>query len=277
MCVLVTGVTGQVGYEVVEELKIRNIPVIAASHNEMDITSVESIKKFIESKEIKVVIHCAAYTAVDLAEVESDTCFKVNVDGTKNLADVCKERNALFIFISTDYVFDGTKQGIYTEEDITNPINAYGRSKQEAEGIIKKSLDKFFIVRTSWIFGKNGKNFVNTIRRIATANQQIKVVQDQVGSPTYAKDLAKVLCDLINCRQYGIYHVTNRGFCSWYEFALEIVRRSGLSTEVIPINSNEYTTKAKRPENSKMSDGKISKIQVHEMPNWKIALDDYLK
>ncbi len=277
MCVLVTGVSGQVGYEVVEELKIRKIPFIAANHSDMDITSADSIKKFIGTRKINAIIHCAAYTAVDLAEEEVDICYKVNVNGTKNLVKVCKEQNALFTFVSTDYVFDGTKQGVYTEEDITNPINVYGRSKQEAEEIIKQSLEKYFVVRTSWVFGRNGKNFVDTIRRIASANQQIKVVADQVGAPTYALDLAKVLCDLLKCQQYGIYHVTNKGFCSWYEFAMEIVRISGFSTEVMPISSSEFPTKAKRPKNSRMSGEKIAKTPVYSISDWKTALIDYLK
>jgi dTDP-4-dehydrorhamnose reductase len=277
MKVLVTGANGQLGYDVVERLKKLNIEHIGVSRKDFDLTDEEQTKSFILNHKPDVVIHCAAYTAVDKAEEERDLCYAVNVLGTRYIAQACKKIDAKMVYISTDYVFDGEKEEPYEVTDTPNPINYYGLTKYLGEQEVQKNLDKFFIVRTSWVFGKNGNNFVKTMLKLGQERKEIKVVCDQVGSPTYTYDLAKLLWDMIQTDKYGIYHATNEGYCSWYEFACEIFKVAGMDdVKVIPIKSEEYLTKAVRPKYSKLSKDKLELKGFIRLPNWKDALKKYI-
>jgi dTDP-4-dehydrorhamnose reductase len=277
MKVLVTGANGQLGYDVVERLKKLNIEHIGVGRKDFDLTNEEQAKSFILNYKPDVVIHCAAYTAVDKAEEERDLCYAVNVLGTRYIAQVCKEIDAKMVYISTDYVFDGEKEEPYEVTDTPNPINYYGLTKYLGEQEVQKNLDKFFVVRTSWVFGKNRNNFVKTMLKLGQERKEIKVVCDQVGSPTYTYDLAKLLCEMIQTEKYGIYHATNEGYCSWYEFACEIFKVAGMDdVKVIPIKSEEYLTKAVRPKYSKLSKDKLELKGFIRLPNWKDALKKYI-
>lgn len=217
--ILVTGVNGQLGYDVIEELKKRNIEYLAASRAEFDVTDAKKVDEFIGKVKPECVIHCAAYTAVDKAEDEKDLCYRVNADGTENIAKACSRIDAKLIYISTDYVYGGKGDKPFNVDDDINPLSVYGKSKYEGELRVMKYLKKYFIVRISWVFGKNGNNFVKTMLRLGKEKEQINVVDDQIGSPTYTKDLAPLLCDMAQTEKYGIYNATNEGFCSWAEFA----------------------------------------------------------
>ncbi len=277
MKVLVTGANGQLGYDVVERLKKLSIEHIGVDRQDFDLTNEVQVKSFILNYKPDVVIHCAAYTAVDKAEDERDLCYAVNVLGTRNIVQACKEMDAKMVYISTDYVFDGEKKEPYEVTDPTNPINYYGLTKYLGEQEVQKNLDRFFIVRTSWVFGKNGNNFVKTMLKLGQERKEIKVVYDQVGSPTYTYDLAKLLWDMMQTDKYGIYHATNEGYCSWYEFACEIFKVAGMDdVKVIPIKSEEYLTKAVRPKYSKLSKDKLELKGFIRLPNWKDALKKYI-
>jgi dTDP-4-dehydrorhamnose reductase len=276
MRVLVTGANGQLGYDVIERLKKLNIEHIGVNRENFDLTNEEQTKSFILNYGPDVVIHCAAYTAVDKAEDERDLCHAVNVLGTRYIAQACKELDAKMVYISTDYVFDGEKEEPYEVTDTPNPVNYYGLTKYLGEQEVQKNLDKFFIVRTSWVFGKNGNNFVKTMLKLGQERKEIKVVCDQVGSPTYTYDLAKFLCDMIQTDNYGIYHATNEGYCSWYEFACEIFKIAGMDdVKVIPIKSEEYPTNAVRPKYSKLSKNELKLKGFSTLPGWKDALKRY--
>jgi dTDP-4-dehydrorhamnose reductase len=277
MRVLVTGANGQLGYDVIERLKKLNIEHIGVNRENFDLTNEEQTKSFILNYGPDVVIHCAAYTAVDKAEDERDLCHAVNVLGTRYIAQACKELDAKMVYISTDYVFDGEKEEPYEVTDTPNPVNYYGLTKYLGEQEVQKNLDKFFIVRTSWVFGKNGNNFVKTMLKLGQERKEIKVVCDQVGSPTYTYDLAKLLCDMIQTDKYGVYHATNEGYCSWYEFACEIFKIAGMDdVKVIPIKSEEYPTKAVRPKYSRLLKDKLELKGFSRLPNWKDALERYI-
>jgi dTDP-4-dehydrorhamnose reductase len=277
MKVLVTGARGQLGYDVVERLKELNIEHIGVDKEEFDLTNEKEIKEFIKSYKPDVVVHCAAYTAVDKAEDEKELCHAVNVLGTKYVAEACKEIDAKMVYISTDYVFDGEKEEPYEVDDEPNPINYYGLTKYLGEREVQNTLKKYFVVRISWVFGKNGSNFVKTMLRLGQERKEVRVVCDQVGSPTYTHDLAKLLCEMIQTDKYGIYHATNDGYCSWYEFACEIFKTAGMDVKVTPIKSDEYPTKAKRPRNSKLSKKKLELTGFNLLPHWKDALERYIK
>jgi dTDP-4-dehydrorhamnose reductase len=277
MKVLVTGAKGQLGYDVVERLKELNIEHIGVDKDDFDLTNEHQTKEFILNYKPDVVIHCAAYTAVDKAEDEREICYAVNVLGTKYIAETCREIDAKMVYISTDYVFDGEKEEPYDEDDKPNPINYYGYTKYLGEEEVKKNLQKYFIVRTSWVFGKNGNNFVKTMLRLGQEKREIKVVCDQVGSPTYSYDLARLLCDMIQTDKYGTYHATNEGYCSWYEFACEIFKIAGMDVKVIPIKSEEYPAKARRPKNSRMSKEKLKNEDFNMLRSWQDAIIDYLR
>ena len=216
MKVLVTGVNGQLGYDVVKELDERGHQPIGVDREEMDLTSSKQIKECIEKIKPEAIIHCAAYTAVDKAEDEEELCRRVNVISTKEIAECAKELDIPMIYISTDYVFDGTKDGEYTEEDIPNPINVYGKTKYEGEVYVQEILEKYYIVRISWVFGENGNNFIDTMLRLSKERDSLNVINDQVGSPTYTNDLAPLLVDMIETDKYGVYHATNEGYCTWF-------------------------------------------------------------
>lgn len=277
MKVLVTGVNGQLGYDVVKELDKRGHQAIGVDRKEMDLTSTQQIKECIGNIKPEAIIHCAAYTAVDKAEDEEELCRRVNAVATKDIAEYAKELDIPMIYISTDYVFDGTKDGEYTEDDIPNPINVYGKTKYEGEIYVQELLEKYYIVRISWVFGENGNNFIDTMLRLAKDRDEINVINDQVGSPTYTKDLAPLLVDMIETDKYGVYHVTNEGYCTWYEFAKEIFRIADVDIKVNPITTKEYPTKAVRPMNSKMSKVKLNNLSsLNSLRFWNSAISEYI-
>lgn len=277
MKVLVTGVKGQLGYDVVRELTGRKIEAIGVDIEEMDITDAASVEQVIREAAPDAVIHCAAYTAVDAAEDNEAVCTKVNVDGTRNIAQVCKQLDIKMLYISTDYVFDGTGERPWEPEDARHPQSVYGRTKYEGEVAVQELLDKYFIVRIAWVFGINGKNFVKTMLKLAETRDSLTVVNDQFGSPTYTYDLAKLLADMIQTDKYGVYHATNEGICSWYEFACAIFKEAGIPMEVRPVTSEEYGAKAKRPANSRMSKDKLTQAGFDRLPTWQDALSRYIK
>ena len=277
MKVLVTGVKGQLGYDVVNELEKRGMEAVGVDIEEMDITDAESVHRVITEAAPDAVIHCAAYTAVDAAEDNVELCRRVNADGTKNIAVVCKELDIKMIYISTDYVFDGQGERCWEPDDERHPLNVYGQTKYEGELAVQETLEKYFIVRIAWVFGVNGKNFIKTMLRLAETNKRLTVVNDQYGSPTYTYDLARLLVDMVLTDKYGIYHATNEGICTWYEFACEIFKQADIDIEVAPVSAAEYPAKAKRPENSRMSKDKLSENGFERLPSWQDALGRYLE
>ncbi|MCD2492119.1 dTDP-4-dehydrorhamnose reductase [Lacrimispora sp. NSJ-141] len=277
MKVLVTGVKGQLGYDVMNELAKRDIEAVGVDIEEMDITDAEAVRRVITEAGVDAVIHCAAYTAVDAAEDNMELCRRINAGGTENIAVVCRELDIKMIYISTDYVFDGQGTRPWEPDDSRNPLNAYGEAKYEGELAVEKHLTKYFIVRIAWVFGVNGKNFIKTMLRLGDEKGAVSVVDDQIGSPTYTYDLARLLVDMVQTEKYGRYHATNEGLCSWYEFAREIFRQAGMDVKVTPVSSNEFTAKAKRPQNSRMSKDKLEENGFERLPSWQDALKRYLK
>ena len=276
MKVLVTGVKGQLGYDVVNELTKRGIEAVGVDIQDMDITDAASVEKVIGEVAPDAVIHCAAYTAVDAAEDNVELCRRVNADGTQNIANVCKKLDCKMIYISTDYVFDGEGTRAWEPDDERHPLNVYGQTKYEGELAVQNTLEKYFIVRISWVFGVNGKNFIKTMLNLGKTHDHLTVVNDQFGSPTYTYDLARLLVDMVLTDKYGIYHATNEGICNWYEFACEIFRKAGMNVDVATVPASEYPTKAKRPENSRMSKEKLTENGFERLPSWQDALERYL-
>lgn len=299
MKVLVTGVAGQLGHDVMNELAKRgydgigsdiadsysgaqdNTAVVGMPYVQLDITDAESVEKTIKEIKPDVVVHCAAWTAVDAAEDEEnrDKVFAVNVEGTKNIARICKEIDAKMVYTSTDYVFDG--QGTEPwKPDCKEyaPLNIYGQSKLDGELAVSEILDKYFIVRIAWVFGTNGNNFIKTMLKVGKKFDTIRVVNDQIGTPTYTYDLARLLVDMIETDKYGYYHATNEGgYISWYDFACEIFRQAGYSTNVNPVTTEEYgISKAKRPFNSRLDKTKLVENGFTPLPDWHDALKRYL-
>ena len=278
MKVMVTGAKGQLGTDVVTELESRNIEPIGVDIEEMDITDPEAVMNVIGDTKPDAVIHCAAYTAVDAAEDNEDVCRRINADGTRNIAKACQKYNLPMMYISTDYVFNGEGEEPWDPDDLNRePLNTYGQTKYEGELAVEELLDKYFIVRISWVFGKNGNNFVETMLKLAKTHDSLNVVADQIGSPTYTPDLSRLLVDMIQTDKYGRYHATNEGLCSWYDFANEIFHQSGIMIYITPVASDEFPTKAKRPHNSRMDKEKLVKNGFDLLPNWKDALNRYLK
>lgn len=277
MKVLVTGVKGQLGYDVMKELTSRGMEAIGADLEEFDITNVEQTSAFITESAPDAVIHCSAYTAVDRAEEDFDTCYQVNANGPENIAAVCKKLDIPMLYISTDYVFPGDGQRFYEPEDATGPAGAYGKTKLAGEEAVKALLDKYFIVRISWVFGYNGNNFIKTMLRLSETHKELTVVNDQIGSPTYTVDLAKLLVDMIVTDKYGTYHATNEGICSWADFAREIFAQAGKDVVVKNVTTEEYGAKAPRPKNSRMSKDKLVEAGFSRLPQWQDALARYLE
>ena len=274
---LITGASGQLGYDVKLELLNRGYyDILSPSSSVMDLRNKDSVRDTILDYKPDVVFHCAAYTAVDKAEDERELCSDVNINGTKYIVDACSEVGAKLIFISTDYVFDGSKDGFYLEDDKVSPINYYGKTKWLAEENVR-GYDNHIITRISWVFGINGNNFVKTMLRLSDTRDEISVVSDQIGSPTYTKDLSKVLVDMALSDKKGTYHVTNDGTCSWYEFAKYIFESNNIDIVVNPIKTSDYPTKAKRPHNSRMSKEKLVNDGFSMLPDWKDAVDRYNK
>ena len=298
--VFVTGVAGQLGHDLIIELfrhgiisvgsdispeysGINDHEAIQSMHyRSMDITDKTAVEKILFEEHPSVVIHCAAWTAVDLAEEpeHKEKVHKINAEGTKNIAEVCKKINCKMIYISTDYVFNGQGETPW-EPDCKDyqPLNVYGQSKLDGELAVSSLLEKFFIVRIAWVFGKNGKNFIKTMLQVAQKHDTVRVVNDQIGTPTYTSDLAKLLVEMANSEKYGYYHATNEGgYISWFDFTKEIYKQANLSTKVLPVTTAEYgISKAARPFNSRLDKSKLSEAGFSRLPIWQDALSRYLK
>ena len=276
MKVLVTGVTGQLGHDCVNEFMSRGIEVRGVSSRDFSLTDETAVKNYLAEYRPDVVIHAAAYTAVDKAEDEQDVCMAVNADGTRYIAQACQDIDAKLIYISTDYVFPGDGEADYEVADTKGPVNVYGRSKLAGEQAVQELLTKYFIVRISWVFGINGKNFIRTMLKLAASHKELTVVDDQVGSPTYTRDLAVLLADMAATEKYGIYHATNEGVCSWAELAEEVFRQAGKEVTVTPVPSSAYPTKAQRPKNSRLSKASLTAAGFSTLPRWQDAVGRYL-
>lgn len=272
MKVLVTGYNGQLGYDVVKRLEANGIECKGTTRNDFKLTNKASVIEYINSYNPEVVVHCAAYTAVDKAEDERELCFDINVNGTRYIAEACKEIGAKMVYISTDYVFDGKGNKPFEVTDTPNPINYYGQTKYEGELEVQKLLEQYFIIRISWVFGSNGNNFVKTMLRLGRERSELNVVNDQFGSPTYTYDLSKLIVDMIYTEKYGVYHATNEGYCSWYEFAIVIFKIAGIDIKVKPIKTEDYPMKAKRPKNSRLSEDCTKNQEFDCLPDWKDAV-----
>ncbi|OLA34123.1 MAG: dTDP-4-dehydrorhamnose reductase [Firmicutes bacterium CAG:321_26_22] len=274
---LITGGTGQLGHDIVKELISRGgLNYLAPTTKEMNITNKDEVEKVILGYKPDIIFHCAAYTAVDKAEEDRENCYNVNVNGTKNIVSVAEKINAKVVYISTDYVFDGTKKTEYETEDITNPINYYGYTKLLGEEVVKKLKD-YLIVRISWVFGENGKNFVKTMLNLAETKTELSIVSDQIGSPTYTKDLSKLLLDMIENNKKGLFFATNEDFCSWYEFAEYIFKINNINIKLNKILTKDYKTLAKRPLNSKLSKNKLDEEGLTRLPSWQDAASRFCK
>ena len=300
MKVFVTGVNGQLGHDVMNELYKRGYeatgsdiadtyvgindfsPVTTMPYVKLDITDTEEVNRVISRLEPDVVIHCAAWTAVDMAEDDDkvELVRNVNAHGTENIAKACKYIDAKMIYISTDYVFDGQGTTPWSPDcKDYKPLNVYGQTKLEGELAVSSILDKYFIVRIAWVFGLNGKNFIKTMINVGKSHDEVRVVNDQIGTPTYTLDLSRLLVDMIETEKYGYYHVTNEGgYISWYDFTKEIYKQYGLDTKVIPVTTEEYgLSKAKRPFNSRLDKSKLIENAFKPLPTWQDALRRYLE
>lgn len=277
MRVIVTGAGGQLGFDVVKSLRRnKSIEVIGLDKDLLDITDSIKVHKFFDKNIPDLIVHCAAYTDVERAEIDEDLCNRVNVEGTRNLVNVSIRYNAKIIYISTDYVFDGNKDGFYDTNEIPNPLSVYGKSKYLGEQEVLK-YQKHFIIRISWVFGSNGNNFVRTMLKLSKVKKNISIISDQFGSPTYTYDLSLFINDLIKTDNFGVYHVSNEGFCNWLEFAKEIFNLTNNKIIVKPIKTSDYKTKATRPKNSKMSKSKLDEKGFRRLPHWRDALKRFLR
>lgn len=292
MKVFVTGVCGQLGYDVFKELEKRGFHAIGSdiiseaplgvkSFYQLDITDSVAVCNVLRMVAPDAVIHCAAWTAVDAAEEEKnkELVYRINAVGTENIARMCRDLHCRMMYISTDYVFDGRGTTPWNPDcKRFSPLNYYGKTKLDGEMAVSSLLDDYFIVRIAWAFGRNGDNFVKTMLRLACNHSKITVVDDQIGTPTYTPDLARLLVDMVQTQKYGYYHATNEGgYISWYEFAKEIFRQSGKDVIVVPVSTEEYgQSKAKRPANSRLDKTKLRQNGFNPLPDWKVALEDYL-
>ena len=276
MRVLVTGVKGQLGYDVCKRLDALQIENRGVDIEDIDLTRREQVDVYLDENRPNVVVHCAAYTAVDAAESNEALCMAINAEGTRNVACACERLHAKIVYPSTDYVFDGSGTTPFETDSRTAPQNVYGRSKLTGELAIAELTERYFIVRISWVFGVNGKNFVKTMLRLGAEKESVSVVSDQVGSPTYTEDLAVLLCDMLQTERYGVYHATNEGVCSWSEFAQSIMQIAQLPCRIAPVSSTDYPTAAKRPLNSRMSKRSLDEAGFSRLPNWEDALERYL-
>ena len=276
MKVLVTGAKGQLGRDLMNELERQGLEGIGVDVEEMDITDPEKCRSVIGRAGADAVIHCAAYTAVDVAEDQAELCRRINGEGTRNVAEACRDAGVKLMYISTDYVFDGQGTRPWEPDDERAPLNVYGQTKYEGELAIEELLDRYYIIRIAWVFGAAGKNFIKTMLRLGKEKGAVSVVDDQVGSPTYTYDLARLLVDMVQTEHYGRYHATNEGECSWYEFACEIFRQAGLKVQVTPVSSEAFAARAKRPANSRMSKEKLTEKGFVRLPDWQDALRRFL-
>ena len=277
---LITGYGGQLGYDIVRELDKRGFKdYLALDKDEMDITNRDDVMRVVHEYQPDVIFHCAAWTAVDKAEDMIDACYNVNVVGTRNIVDASLDVGAKILYMSTDYVFDGKKDGYYTEEDEVHPMSVYGRTKYEGEEEVRRN-PKHYITRISWVFGINGHNFIKTMIKLSSDHDELSIVDDQIGTPTYTVDLARLLVDMALTDQYGTYHSTNDEYCSWAEFADYIFKSNGIDTKVKPVSTEEYleisgTKQAYRPRNSKLSKDKLKRAGFKLLPSWKDATKRY--
>lgn len=270
---LITGGKGQLGTELTHLLETKKLPFISYGSDELNILDRKEVEKVLYKEKPTVVFHCAAYTAVDAAEENKDINWQVNVEGTRNVAEVCKELDILFVYISTDYVFDGQSTEEYTEGSPVNPLNEYGKAKLAGEKVVQESLDKYYIIRTSWVFGEYGSNFVYTMKRLAEEHDTLTVINDQRGRPTWTKTLAEFMLHLVQSNQaFGIYHLSNQGSCSWYEFAKEILKDK--TVEVTPILTKDYPQKATRPKTVIMNLDKAINTGF-KIQSWQEALNEF--
>ena len=277
MKVLVTGAKGQLGWDVLRVLAARGIDGRGVDVEDFDLTDGAAVKAYVEAYGPDVIVHCAAYTAVDRAESEPEVCARVNGDGTMNVVRAALAVGAKLVFISTDYVFSGDGQEPWTEDAPYNPRNVYGLSKVQGEIAVRSLMKRYFLIRTSWVYGIHGKNFVRTMLRLGQEKPEIRVVDDQIGSPTYSLDLARIICDMIPTEKYGIYHVCNEGFMSWADFARLILAGQSAWCQVVPVPTSEYETPARRPLNSRMSTRKMKEAGFGPMPTVEDALGRYLQ
>ena len=281
--ILVTGVKGQLGYDCVKVMKENGYEnVLGIDREELDITNEEAVKKFIGEYKPDVVMHNAAWTAVDKAEQMKEQVYAVNALGPKYIAEACCKVGAKIFYISTDYVFDGRGDKPFEVDDPKNGLSVYGTTKSQGEEFVKKATNKYFIIRTSWVFGINGNNFVKTMLKLAQIKTEINVVCDQIGSPTYTYDLAKLMCSMMETEKYGIYHATNEGFCSWYEFTKYIFEVARITNVIInPITTEEYLklapSQAKRPLNSRLSKKSLDENEIKRLPEWEDSVFEYIK
>ncbi|MBQ6135025.1 MAG: dTDP-4-dehydrorhamnose reductase [Bacilli bacterium] len=277
---LITGVNGQLGYDIARELENRGeVEVLALGRDEMDITDRDQVMRIVKGYHPDVIFHCAAWTAVDKAEDMQEECYNVNVVGTKNMVDASIEVGAKILYMSTDYVFDGEKDGLYVEDDLPKPKSVYGETKYEGEEEVRRN-PKHFITRISWVFGVHGNNFIKTMLKLSETKEELNVVNDQIGSPTYTVDLAKLLVEMAQTDKYGTYHVNNEGYCSWAEFAEYIMKSNGKNTKIHPVTTEEYlqltgTKQAYRPRNSKLDKTKLVESGFAMLPSWQDATDRY--
>lgn len=276
MKVLVTGYGGQLGYDVVQECERHGLNVTGCSRKEFDITKRESVFSLVDSYKPDVIIHCAAYTAVDKAEDDKENCWNVNVEGTRSLVEAAKKHHSKFIYISTDYVFNGKGESPFCEGDQPDPIGYYGLTKYEGEKVVQSFIENYFIIRISWVFGVNGNNFIKTMLRLSETRNELNIVGDQIGSPTYTVDLARLIVELVKSDKFGIYHATNEGFTSWADFAKEIFKQTDGKTLVKTIASEDYPTQAARPKNSRLAKQKLVENGFQSLPSWQDALARYL-
>lgn len=282
--ILITGANGQLGraLSIVQRDK-KNVQLIKTDISAdiersiipMDITNLEEVRSILNKYKPDIIINCAAFTAVDLCETEQEKAYQINAIGPKNLAIVANELDAVFVHISTDYVFDGEGNTPLTEDSKTNPQTIYGRTKLSGEELVQSNCSKYFIIRTAWLYG-DGKNFVKTMLRLAETNHEVRVVNDQYGTPTSALELARMIFALIKTKEYGIYHGTNEGSTSWYEFAVEIFKQANKSVKVVPISSSEFNAPAKRPNYSVLSNERLKQVSDFCFMDWKDALKEYL-
>lgn len=278
MKIFVTGVRGQLGHDIMLELARRGIEAVGVDKEEMDITDPEAVRDLIMQEAPTAMIHCAAWTAVDSAEDQEEACREVNALGTENIARVCGEMDIPMMYFSTDYVFNGQGERPWEPDDEAEPLGAYGRTKYEGELALRRYVpEKFFIIRIQWVYGINGKNFVKTMLKLSETHKELRVVDDQIGGPSYTPDIAKLAVDMILTDRYGIYHAANKGYCSWYDFAVKIFELAGRDVKVIPVSTEEYGAKAPRPHNSRMDTSKLVKNGFSDLPDWEDALKRYLK
>ncbi len=278
MKVFITGARGQLGTDLMQECENQGVEAIGVDIQEMDITDKASVEKVMhELAPFDAVIHCAAHTAVDRAEDEPELVHRINATGTQNIADICADLNIPMMYISTDYVFDGEGTAPWKPDDMDRrPLNVYGHAKYEGELAVENTVKDYFIVRISWVFGLHGNNFIKTMLRLGKERGAVSVVNDQIGSPTYTPDLARLLVDMIRTDKFGRYHATNEGTISWYDFAVEIFRQAGMNVKVTPVSSDAFPAKAKRPHNSRMDKSKLDEAGFKRLPAWQDALARYL-